>query len=188
MMRRMKKTLAACLVAILSATLLLALDVGGVKLPDTVTVEGKTLSLNGGGIRKKMLFKVYVAGLYVERPSKDASAILASGEAKSMRLHILRSLKGKQISDAIEEGFQKNSQEQIARLKDRLDKLAAMFPDVAEGDEIALTWIPDKGTVVSVRGTERGTIEGRDFADALFAVWIGPNPVQDDLKKGLLGG
>ena len=31
-------------------------------------------------------------------------------------------------------------------------------------------------------------IEGRDFADALFAVWLGPNPVQDDLKKALLAG
>ena len=184
----MKKILAACLVSMLSATLLLALDVAGVKMPDTVTVEGKTLNLNGAGVRKKMLFKVYVAGLYVERASKDGSAILASPEAKSMRLHMLRDVKGKQISDSIMDGFQKNSQEQIARLKDRLDKLTAMFPDVSEGDEIGLTWIPDKGTVVSVRGTERGTIEGRDFADALFAVWIGPNPVQDDLKKALLGG
>src|SRR5215468_2631388 len=188
MIRRMKKILAACLVSMLSATLLLALDVAGVKMPDTVTVEGKTLNLNGAGVRKKMLFKVYVAGLYVERASKDGSAILASPEAKSMRLHMLRDVKGKQISDSIMDGFQKNSQDQIAKLKDRLDKLSAMFPDVAEGDEIALSWIPDKGTLVTVRGTERGTIEGRDFADALFAVWIGPNPVQDDLKKALLGG
>src|SRR5262249_23532394 len=165
MMRRMKKTLAAGLASALSATLLLALDVAGVKIPDTITVEGKTLNLNGAGVRKKMMFKVYVAGLYVERPSKDGSAVLASPEAKSMRLPMLRDLKGKQISDAIEDGFQKNSQEQIARLRDRLDKLAAMFPDVAEGDEIALTWVPDKGTLVTVRGTERGTIEGRDFAD-----------------------
>jgi hypothetical protein len=184
----MKKTLAASLVLALFATLAPALDVGGVKLPDTVAVDGKTLTLNGAGVRKKMLFKVYVAGLYLERASKDGSAILAAPGVKSMRLHMLRDVKGKQISDSIMDGFQKNSAEQIARLKDRLDKLTAMFPDVAEGDEIGLTWVPDKGTVVTVRGTERGTIEGRDFADALFAVWIGPNPVQDDLKKALLGG
>jgi hypothetical protein len=184
----MKRRLSSAALVWIAATVILALDVAGVKVPETVTVDGKTLNLNGAGVRKKMLFKVYVAGLYVERPSKDGSAILASAGGKSIRLHMLRNLKGKQISDAIEEGFQKNSQEQIARLRDRLDKLAAMFPDVAEGDEIALSWIPDKGTVVSVRGTERGTIEGRDFADALFAVWIGPNPVQDDLKKALLGG
>jgi len=47
--------------------------------------------------------------------------------------------------------------------------------------------LPGKGTVVTAKGTEKGTIEGKDFADALFAVWLGPNPVQEDLKKALLG-
>jgi hypothetical protein len=27
----------------------------------------------------------------------------------------------------------------------------------------------------------------RRRADALFSVWLGPNPVQEDLKKALLG-
>ena len=62
-----------------------------------------------------------------------------------------------------------------------------MIPDASEGDEIHLTYEPGKGTRVTARGTDRGTIEGRDFADALFAVWLGPQPVQDDLKKALLG-
>ena len=38
-----------------------------------------------------------------------------------------------------------------------------------------------------MRGTSVGTIEGRDFADALFSVWLGPSPVQDDLKTALTG-
>jgi hypothetical protein len=104
-----------------------------------------------------------------------------------MRLHILRSLKGSQVTEAISEGFERNSKEQMPKLKPRLDKLGTMIPDVKEGDEIELTWVPDKGTHVAVRGTDRGTIEGQDFADALFAVWLGPDPVQDDLKAKLLG-
>ena len=32
------------------------------------------------------------------------------------------------------------------------------------------------------------TIPGKDFADALFAVWLGPNPVEVALKRALLGG
>jgi hypothetical protein len=188
MIRRMKKTLAASLVLVLFATLAFAVEVAGVKLPETITVDGKTLKLNGAGLRKKFIVKVYVAGLYLEKPSKDAGAALASNEAKSMRLHILRSLKGSKVSEAIVEGFERNSKEQMPKLQARLQKLSQMIPDVAEGDEIGLTWLPDKGTVVTVRGTDRGTIEGRDFADALFAVWLGPNPVQEDLKIALLGG
>ncbi len=185
----MKKGSSAAAAAFLAlAPLVVASEVAGVRLPDTVTVEGKTLKLNGAGVRKKLLFKVYVAGLYLESPSKDAAAVLSANEIKSMRLHILRSLKGSQVTEAISEGFERNSKEQMPKLKGRLEKLGTMIPDVTEGDEIGLTWVPDKGTHVTVRGTDRGSIDGQDFADALFAVWLGPNPVQDDLKKALLGG
>ncbi len=105
-----------------------------------------------------------------------------------MRLHILRGLKGAKVSEAIGEGFERNSKEQLPKLNARLEKLKQMIPDVAEGDEIVFNWLPDKGTTVSVRGTDRGSIEGRDFADALLSVWLGPNAVQEDLKKALLGG
>lgn len=186
----MKKmmTLAVCLTLTVCAAAALAVEVAGVDLPDTVSVDGKTLKLNGAGLRKKAIFKVYVAALYVEQPTHDAAALLSSNQVKSMRLRMKRSVKGKAIADSIEEGFARNSKAQQDKLKDRLAKLEAMLPDVEEGDDIALTWIPDHGTKVAVRGTERGTIDGRDFADALFAVWLGPNPVQDDLKKSLAGG
>ncbi len=38
-----------------------------------------------------------------------------------------------------------------------------------------------------MRGVEKGVIEGKDFADALFSVWLGSDPVDRDLKKALLG-
>jgi hypothetical protein len=184
----MKKTIAlsSCLLLAVCAAAL-AVQVSGVDVPDTASVDGKTLKLNGAGLRKKAIFKVYVAGLYVETPARDAAALLSSNQIKSMHLRMMRSLKGKQIGESIEEGFARNSKAQQDKLKDRLAKFTAMIPDVEEGDDIVMTWVPDHGTKVTVRGTDRGTIEGRDFADALFAVWLGPDPVQDDLKKALVG-
>ena len=175
------------LVFTLVCDLAAAAEVAGVKLPDTVTVEGKTVTLNGAGLRKKMVFKVYVAGLYLETPSKDAAAIVSADQIKIMRLSILRSLDAKKITEAIEEGFEKNSKSQMAALKPRLDRFNAMFPNVQEGDEIVMTYVPGKGTAVSAKGADKGTIEGKDFADALFSVWLGPNPVQEDLRAKLLG-
>jgi len=183
----MKRKSLLGLVLPLAAAIALAGEVAGVKMPDTVTVEGKTVKLNGIGLRKKVVFKVYVAGLYLESPSKDPAAVLSSDQIKSMRLWILRSLKGSQITEAIVEGFEKNSKAQMGALKARLEKFNAMFPDVQEGDQIEMTYVPGKGTVVTAKGTEKGVIEGKDFADALFSVWLGPNPVQEDLKKALLG-
>jgi hypothetical protein len=180
-----KKLIAALL---LPAGIALAGEAAGVKMSDTATVEGKTLKLNGMGLRKKLMFKVYVAGLYLENPSKDAAAVVSSDQIKRMDLHILRSLKAAQVTEAIEEGFEKNSKVQMGTLRERLKKFSGMFSDVVEGNEILMTYVPGKGILVSIKGAERGTVEGKDFADALFNVWLGQNPVQEDLKKALLGG
>jgi hypothetical protein len=184
----MKKLLSLTAVLVLAcASAALAADIGGVAVPDTVTVDGKALKLNGAGVRKKMIVKVYVAALYVETPSKDAAALISSSQIKSMRLHMLRNVEGAKVSGAIADGFALNSKAALPKLQPRLDQLAKMIPDMKDGEEIDMTWVPDKGTQVAVRGTSVGTIEGRDFADALFSVWLGPSPVQDDLKASLTG-
>jgi Chalcone isomerase-like len=185
----MKKTTSLAMVLCLAASLpALGKEVAGVAVADTATVEGKTLNLNGAGLRKKIVFKVYVGGLYLETPSKDAATVISSDQVKRMQLSVLRSLSTKQVTEAIEEGFEKNSKAQMGALKPRLEKLKTMIPNVENGDQILLTYVPGRGTVVSAKGAEKGVIEGKDFADALFAVWLGPNPVQEDLKKALLGG
>ena len=183
----MKKLVVAAL-SLLFAVALLARDVSGVNVPETLSVEGKTRKLNGAGIRKKARFKVYVAALYAENPSKDAAALTSTDQIRSMRLHFLRDVKGDAVAEAISEGFERNSKAQMPALKDRLAKFNAMIPNVAEGDELVLTYVPGKGTIVSVKGAEKGVIEGKDFADALFTVWLGADPVQENLKADLLKG
>jgi len=185
MKRRISLAIAFCSAI---AASVLAAEVAGVAMPDSITVESKTLKLNGIGLRKKVVFKVYVAGLYLETPSSAGSTVISSEQIKRMQLSVLRSLKAAQVTEAIEEGFEKNSKAQMGALKERLGKFGAMISDVVEGDQIVMTYLPGSGTAVSVKGTEKGVIEGKDFADALLAVWLGNNPVQEDLKKALLTG
>ena len=69
--------LAACLTACL-AWPARAGERAGVSLPEKATVEGRTLILNGMGLRKAtwLRVKVSVAGLYLEEKSLDAEDIL----------------------------------------------------------------------------------------------------------------
>lgn len=159
----------------------------GVQVPDTLQVEGKTLKLNGVGTRVKIFFKVYVAGLYLETPTKNAAEAISSDQTKRVVLVLLRDLEKHQVAEAIRDGFIKNSSGQMASLKDRLDKLTGMFADVKKGQQISVTYVPGKGTLVADSSGEKGVIPGKDFADALFAVWLGKQPVDEDLKKGMLG-
>ena len=164
-----------------------AKDVDGNQVPDTVTREGKTLRLIGAGIRTKWMFNVYVGALYAEKPTFNAANLIKSDQVKAMDMHLLRDVGKDKIVESIREGFEKQSKAQIPALQARLDQLAAAVPDLKKGDVLTLTYVPEKGVVVAGAAKET-VIPGKDFADALFSVWLGPDPVDADLKRKLLGG
>jgi len=167
-----------------SATL--AAELAGATLPDTLTAGDKTLKLNGLGLRKKAMFKVYVGGLYLESPSKDAGGILASDQARAIRMHFLRDLTKPQLVEAFQEGFEANAKDKAGQ-KAAFDKMLALVPDVKEGGTLTFTYVPGKGTILQAGDKELGTFDGKDFADAVFSIWLGPKPPSEDLKKGMLG-
>ena len=70
--------LIAIFVMLLFATPAVGAELNGVTLPDTISVNGKTLVLNGLGLRKKAFIKVYVAGLYLPHKIKGTKAIIAA--------------------------------------------------------------------------------------------------------------
>lgn len=163
-------------------------ELAGVRLADTATVGGKTLKLNGLGLRKKAIFKVYVGGLYLEAPSKDAAAILAADAPRRMVMHFLRGVEKAKLVEAFAEGFEANAKDKVAGLKADIEKLYAALGDVKDGDEWVFTYTPGAGTVVTAGGKDSAAIGSKEFADALFSLWLGPKPPTEDLKKGLLGG
>ena len=173
------------LIAALVATSALAAEFEGVKVPDTVTVDGKTLQLNGQGLRQKFVFKVYVASLYVEHPSKNPADIIKADEVRRVEMKMLRDLDKKAIVDAINEGFEKNTSN-MAPLKERLAKFTEKITDVKKGDTLVIQYLPGKGTLIE-GAKDSYVAEGKDFADALFSVWLGAKPVDENLKKGMLG-
>ncbi|MEO6325473.1 MAG: chalcone isomerase family protein [Thermoanaerobaculia bacterium] len=164
-----------------------AKDLAGVKMPDTLSVGGKSLVLNGLGLRKKAIFKVYVGGLYLESASKDAPGIVAADTAKAIRMQFLRSIGKDKLIEGFKEGFEGNAGDKLVTQKANMDKFLALTADVKDGDVWTFSYAPGKGTVISHGEKEVGMFEGKEFADALFSIWLGPKPPSDDLKKGMLG-
>ncbi len=173
------------LIAALVAAPAFAAEFEGVTSPDTVTVDGKTLQLNGMGLRQKFVFKVYVASLYVEHTSKNPADIIKADETRRVEMKMLRDLDKKAVVDAIKEGFVNNTKD-IAPLQERLTRFTDKITDVKKGASLVIQYVPGKGTVVD-GGKDTYVAEGKDFADALFNVWLGAKPVDDNLKKGMLG-
>ena len=180
------------LIAVLSLTpSAQAVDVAGVNVPDTVKVgaAGDALQLNGAGIRKKFIIKVYVGALYLQTKTSDVSQAVSMPGAKRVLMHFLyKKVGADKLNSGWEDGFRANLKPaEYDTQQARLQKFKGFFPDMKKGDEILLDYIPGTGTEVRINGTLAGTIEGEDFYRALLLVWLGDVPADKGLKKAMLG-
>lgn len=177
------------LIAIGFSVPVVAATKAGVTMADTVTVGGKTLRLNGMGLREATAFKVdvYVAGLYVEKPSRDPQQLIQSEQRKLLVLRFVRDVDREDIVKAWNDGFRNNATVPLAQLRSRIDQLNSWMPDFKDGQNLTFVYSPGEGVIVDVDGERKGVIEGDDFAQSLFSIWLGSKPPGSALKNGLLG-
>ncbi len=161
----------------------------GVTLPDTATISGRTCHLVGMGLRKKFFFKIYVGGLYMEHPSHKPEQVINDPGIKRVVMHFLYShVTVKEIRDAWTGGFKDNLGDNFSAMKKKIDQFNALFTEpVKKGDEIWITYLPDKGIQVIEKGKVKGVVPGKDFMKAVFSVWFGKVPADSHLKWGMLG-
>jgi len=160
----------------------------GVTLPTRVDLDGHSLVLNGTATRKKFIVKVYVAGLYLPAREADAEKILEADEPRHIVLQFVHDVGKDKMCNAWNEALENNTPNASAELKAQFETLCSYMEDIKTGEQFVFTYLPGTGTHVGVKGVERGAIEGKAFADALFKAWIGPHPGPGEgFKKHLLG-
>ncbi len=168
-----------------------AMDVGGVKFEDKVSVGGQELVLNGGGVRSRFMVKVYAAGLYLPAKSGNAQTVVAASGNRRLQLSMLRDLSSDQLADALKEGIDNNStQAELDAIKAEVEQLLGVMRALKEaksGQNITLDFMADGKTTVSVNGAARGAVGNAALQRALLKIWLGDKPIQNDLKRGLLG-
>lgn len=187
----MNKKILLLLVTLLGVVSVDAREVAGVHIDEAAALRGvpEALQLNGTGIRTKLFFKIYVAALYVTEKSNNADSLLASTSAKRMLMYMLYDeVEKEKLTKGWIEGFDKNlgAADYIA-MKPRLMRFNDMFSTLHKNDIVQIDYVPGIGTRVTIRGEEKGVIEGEDFYRAVLSVWIGKEPAMEDMKEGLLG-
>lgn len=77
-----------------------AAGLAGVELPDTETVNGKRLVLNGMGLREATVLRVkaYVGGLYLEKSTSDPDTVINSRQCKRVTMVFLRDIDGARLA------------------------------------------------------------------------------------------
>ena len=183
----MRNIFAAIIMTAFFVTPSFALEVAGVKLDQTVTVNSQQLKLNGAGIRKKFFMNIYIGSLYSARQLSSAAAALGDGGDKLIRMNFLHSKVDKEkITEAFKEGFANNSPDLIG--SPEVKKFMALFTaDFVKGDVVDLALFADGSVTVSHNGKSLGTVASTKLAKGVLAIYLGDKPADDSLKKGMVG-
>jgi len=187
-----KHAFAGALMAFAVAQASAAVDVNGVKFEDTAKVAGKDLVLNGAGMRTKVIFKVYAAGLYLGEKKSNVADILKQDGPRRMTLVMMRDVSSADFGDAFMKGINDNiDAAEKAKYAGQIAKFGEVFgaiPGVKKGDVLHLDLIPGAGTQAELNGKKVGeTIADPGFYNAVLRIWLGDKPVDSSLKPALLG-
>ena len=167
----------------------------GVRFP--MTSEGQTL-LGVGQRVKKIAFvkvKVYVVALYVSDPALAGPLATYRGRPaspelfrdlvwgdfdKRLVLRFVRDLGREQIQKAMREALADRSDAEL------LDRFVSYFPELKLGQECLLHWVPGGTLAVTMAGQQRPPIASKEFAAAVFGLYLGDRPLQEDIKGNLV--
>lgn len=187
----MKKYLIAFLIVFISSFTFVNAQktVSGVKVEESITVDGKKLVLNGAGIREKWWIDLYVGSLYLPKKSSNGTEIINSTDVAAIKLDVVSGMiSSEKMMGALDEGFVKSTGNKVQPIQDKINKFKTFFKDkFNKGDYFIIANEPGDGIVVYKNGVKKGSVDGQDFKKALFGIWLSNNPADADLKKAMLG-
>jgi hypothetical protein len=161
----------------------------GVRFP--ARADGMTLLGTGLRTRTMLKVKVYAVGLYAGdealrgplaafkgAPGRELYHQLVWGDfPRQVTMKFVRDVSRDQIQGAFRE---------VLPAGPRLAAFLDYFGDTKSGQEYVLRWVPGRGLTTTVAGQEKPVINDKDFAAAVFAIWLGDKPIQDDIKRDLV--
>lgn len=159
----------------------------GVYFSPQVMASGVPMVLNGVGLKRVwQVVKVSVAAFYLGEGVSRSAAL--SNVPKRLEIEYFHAISSKDFAALTEKLIGQNVDPMtMARLQTRIHRLNTLYRDVKPGYRYSLTYVPEEGTTLALNGVDLGTIEGEDFAAAVFSMWLGPRPLSDTLKGDLLG-
>jgi hypothetical protein len=171
----------------------LAQEVAEPKSGAKFAVKDGDTSLLGVALRTKTIarVKVYAIGLYVADsaiagPLKGKASTpelyreLVNGDfKKKVVMKFLRDVSTEQIRDAFRDS--------LKGAGSKTEMWLAYFNEIRSGQECVIGWTPGAGLETRVAGVEKPAMNDKAFAAAVFGIWLGDKPIQEEVKRDLAG-
>jgi len=169
-----------------------AVTIADQRFDDRISLANTDLVLNGVGLRAVAWFKAYAAGLYLSEKAATADRAVGAKGPKRVQIKMMVDAPAEEFAKAFNIGIRRNTsaadQAKMTAEMAQFDRLIDDIGAVKKGDVINLDFLPARGVVMSVNGSERGKPIANDLLYAgILRIFIGDLPVDRKLKDGLLG-
>lgn len=167
-----------------------AAEIEGVHFPDSIELDGRRLALNGTGLREVYIIKTWVAALYTNAPAYSAAAVVGDGDRR-IAITLLADLSIDRLGRSLLDALRRNHEpEQLSAIEPQIQAFVAALQSIGptvKGDTLAIDMV--QGTTrISFNDMAVGDpIPGPSFRDALLRAFVGDEPVDDNLRRSLLG-
>ena len=134
--------------------------------------------------------KVYDGSLYLETKSSDAKEIVNNNSPMAVRIDVTSEMvTAEAMKKALSEGLKKSTNNNTEHISDEIEQLSSSFNSaVSSSDFYEFIYIPDAGTHIIKNKELVDLIPGLEFKKAFFGIFLSENPIQNNLKKAMLGG
>jgi len=184
----MKKIFVTLILGLLMSISAMGMTINNVNLKENITQNNTQLELNGAGIRTKYFLKLYVGALYLPTKTTNPKEIIESKDEMSIKLFITsKMITTDRLKEALTEGFETVEPSKLAKIEDKVKRFDAAFTDKVELGDVYSFDSKDGVVYVSRNGKPLITIEGQDFKEALYGIWLGENAIDSKLKAKMLG-
>ncbi len=168
------------------------LDVGGVKVEESLTIYNNTLLLNGAGLVSNGKTPLYVAQIYAKQKFKTLDELFAVPGPKRLVLTAVKEVDTgpivKMFNRSVDETAGKSDR---AKLIPGLMSIGEIFKanrTLKPGDVMTLDWVPISGLVIYLGGKLQGQpYREAELFKAAMGVWMGDFPADAKVKEALLG-
>jgi hypothetical protein len=156
--------------------------------------EVQDMRLLGIGLRSKTFLKVkvYAVALYAAESAVEGSLKGKTGPAlykelvwgdfpKEVALHFVRDVTTEQVQDAFRESLVLAGAE-----KAKIDAFVGHFGFTRNGQRYVIKWVPGGTIEATINGVVQPPVADKNFAAAVFGIWLGERPIQEDIKRDLV--
>lgn len=162
----------------------------GIQLEKKQIENNIPLNLKGFGVRNKWFFDLYVAALYVDESLMDADAntLINSTKPSMFELHIISDkITSDKMINAVKQGFKATQYISDVDIFKEQEALLNLLKDkIVKGDIFQFSWVPTEGLTIFKNQKKLKSIKSPAFKKRLFAIWLGKDPADKNLKKDLL--